>query len=46
MNDVHGLMLDEDDLAAARRCAHEALVLVVGEIAARDVDDPLSRPTR
>ena len=36
MTDVHGLVLDEDDLAAARRCAHEALVLVVGEIAADD----------
>ena len=36
MSDVHGLVLDEDDLAAARRCAHEALVLVVGEIATDD----------
>ncbi len=36
MADVHGLVLDEDDLAAARRCAHEALVLVVGEIAGDD----------
>jgi hypothetical protein len=42
MTEVHGLVLDEDDLAAARRCAHEALVLVVGEIAAADAEDPLS----
>ncbi len=34
MTDVHGLVLDENDLAAARRCAHEALVLAVGEITA------------
>ena len=37
---VHGLALDEDDLAAARRCAHEALVLTVGEMAATDTADP------
>lgn len=42
MTEVHGLVLDEDDLAAARRSAHEALVLVVGEIAAAGADDPLS----
>ena len=40
MTEVHGLVLDEDDLAAARRCAHEALVLVVGEIDASGADDP------
>lgn len=27
-----GLVLDADDLAAARRCAHEALVLAVGDL--------------
>lgn len=37
---VHGLALDEDDLAAARRCAHEALVLTVEEMAATGAQEP------
>jgi len=40
MTDVHGLVLDESDLAAARRCAHEALVLAVEEITAMDDEVP------
>lgn len=39
-DDVHGLALDEDDLAAARRCAHEALVLTVEEMSATGAQEP------
>ncbi len=38
-DEVHGLALDEDDLEAARRCAHEALVLMMGELAATGSED-------
>jgi hypothetical protein len=37
---VHGLALDEDDLAAARRGAHEALVLTVEEMSATGAQEP------
>jgi hypothetical protein len=40
MDVVHGLALGEDDLAAARRCAHEALVLSVEEMAMTDAQEP------
>ena len=36
---VNGLALDEGDLAAARRCAHEALVLTMDELAATGAED-------
>ncbi len=40
MDVVQGLALDEDDLAAARRCAHEALVLSVEEMAVTGAEEP------
>lgn len=43
---MHGLTLDEDDLAAARRCAHEALVLTMGELAATGSDEHDADPGR
>jgi hypothetical protein len=38
-DEVHGLARDEGDLEAARRCAHEALVLMMGELAATGSED-------